>query len=211
MSSLKKSLLALLALLCLPWAVQAHGGLAIGINFGVPCYYRQYWGGYYYYRPYAVYVDAPPVVLQPAPVVAQSPTAPAPAPATASAPAPEQLRPVPTPTPTAAPAATTAGGEPRDQIDQYLRQMSSADEHIRAGAMVQLGRIKAQRAVEPISQALANDPSPAAREAAARALGLIGSSASLAALQRAAQADDDREVRHSAQFAAEVIRANLPR
>src|SRR5262249_5224114 len=195
---LKKSLLALLALLCLPWAVQAHGGLAIGINFGGPYYYRPYWGGYYYYRPYAVYVDPPPVVLQPAPVVVQSSPAPAPAPA------PEQLRPTPTPVPAPTLAPITATAEPRpEQVDQYLRQMSSADEHVRAGAMVQLGRMKAQRAVEPISQALANDRSPAAREAAARALGLIGSPASLAALQRAAQADDDREVRHSAQFAAE--------
>jgi hypothetical protein len=208
MSSLKKSLLALLALLCLPWAVQAHGGLAIGINFGGPYYYRPYWGGYYYYRPYAVYVDPPPVVLQPAPVVVQS------APAATAAPAttPEQLRPTPAavPAPTLAPIPASADPNAA-QIDQYLRQMSSADEHVRAGAMVQLGRMKSQRAVEPISQALTNDRSPAAREAAARALGLIGSPAALGALQRAAQADDDREVRHSAQFAAEVIRANMPR
>ena len=39
----------------------------------------------------------------------------------------------------------------------------------------------------------------------ARALGLIGSSKALPALQRAAQADSDRDVRHSAQFAAEVV------
>jgi hypothetical protein len=48
------------------------------------------------------------------------------------------------------------------------------------------------------------------REAAARGLGLIGAASSLEALQRAALADDDREVRHSAGFAAEVITAHWP-
>jgi hypothetical protein len=44
---------------------------------------------------------------------------------------------------------------------------------------------------------------------AARALGLIAAPPPLLAWQTAAQADEDREVRHSAQFAAEVIRGNL--
>jgi HEAT repeat protein len=122
------------------------------------------------------------------------------------------MAPAPLPAPTPLPASAVASSGPRpNQVNDYLRQLSSADEQARAGAMVQLGRMKAQQAAEPIGQALAGDRSPVAREAAARALGLIGSPASLPALQRAAQADDDREVRHSAQFAAEVIRANLPR
>jgi hypothetical protein len=37
--------------------------------------------------------------------------------------------------------------------------------------------------------------------------GLIAAPQALPALQTAAQADEDREVRHSAQFAAEVIRS----
>jgi HEAT repeat protein len=49
------------------------------------------------------------------------------------------------------------------------------------------------------------------REAAARALGLIALPASLNALQHAAQADDDRDVRRSAAFAADVIRTNMQR
>jgi HEAT repeat protein len=49
------------------------------------------------------------------------------------------------------------------------------------------------------------------REAAARALGLIALPGSLEALQHAAQADEDRDVRRSAAFAADVIRANLRR
>jgi HEAT repeat protein len=42
-------------------------------------------------------------------------------------------------------------------------------------------------------------------------LGLIASPRSLPALIQAAQADNDRDVRHSAQFAVEIIRANLQR
>jgi HEAT repeat protein len=89
--------------------------------------------------------------------------------------------------------------------------LSSPDERVRAEAMVQLGRLKAPRAVEPLTQALGSDRSPLVREAAARGLGLIAAPSSLPALQRAAQSDDDRDVRHSAAFAAEVIRASLPR
>jgi HEAT repeat protein len=67
------------------------------------------------------------------------------------------------------------------------------------------------QAVAPLVQALGNDPSPIVREAAARGLGLIGVAACLNPLQHAAMADDDRDVRRSASFAADVIRSNLPR
>jgi HEAT repeat protein len=76
---------------------------------------------------------------------------------------------------------------------------------------MQLGRLRAGRAVEALTHALEQDSSPAVREAAARALGLIAAPSSLAALQRAAGADEDRDVRHSASFAAEVIRVNMSR
>jgi hypothetical protein len=188
MQVVRKSILAALALVCLPWAAQA--GWSVGVRIGVPCY-RPYYG-YYYYSPYPVYVRPAPLIVEPAPVLQ-----PVPVPV-------ESVHTLPAPTPVPA-------TESPSQIEQYLQQMSGPDEHVRAEAMVQLGRLKAQRAVEPLSRALASDRSATVREAAARALGLIGSPASLAALQRAAQADDDREVRHSAQFAAEVIRANLPR
>ena len=39
-------------------------------------------------------------------------------------------------------------------------------------------------------------------------LGLIGATQSLTALQHAAQADSDRDVRRSAQFSVDVIRTN---
>jgi HEAT repeat protein len=62
--------------------------------------------------------------------------------------------------------------------------------------------------VDPLAATLAGDRSPAVRDAAARALGLIASPQALPALERAAQADADRDVRRSAQFAVEVIQAN---
>jgi HEAT repeat protein len=63
--------------------------------------------------------------------------------------------------------------------------------------------------VESLTRALEQDRSATVREAAARGLGLIAAPSSLTALERAAQGDDDREVRHSAGFAAEVIRSRL--
>jgi HEAT repeats len=106
-------------------------------------------------------------------------------------------------------AGTTpaSGGE----IDKALQLLSSAREHDRMEAAITLGRNKVEKAIEPLQNTLAKDTSPRVREAAARGLGLIGSPNSLKALQTAAQADDDRDVRHSAQFAAETIRANAAR
>ena len=78
-------------------------------------------------------------------------------------------------------------------------------------AAMELGRMRADRAVEPLCTLVSTDRSPLVREAAARALGLIGSQRALNALQQAAQADNDRDVRRSAQFSAEVIRTNLRR
>jgi HEAT repeat protein len=99
----------------------------------------------------------------------------------------------------------------RAEIDGYLQQLRTGDEQARAEALVRLGRIKAERAVGPMIKALNKDGSPQVREAAARALGLVAVPSSLSALQYAAQADDDREVRRSASFAAEVIRGQLQR
>ena len=72
---------------------------------------------------------------------------------------------------------------------------------------MQLGRGRAAQAVDPLAATLAGDRSPVVREAAARALGLIGSSAALPALQQAASADPDHDVRHSAGFAIDVIQS----
>jgi HEAT repeat protein len=65
--------------------------------------------------------------------------------------------------------------------------------------------MKSERAIDPLAATLAGDRSAAVREAAARALGLIGSAKALPALRAAALNDNDRDVRHSAEFAVEVV------
>jgi HEAT repeat protein len=92
-----------------------------------------------------------------------------------------------------------------------LQQLRVGDEQSRADALVRLGRLKADRATGPMIKALNSDGSAKVREAAARGLGLIAEPNTLSALQYAAQADDNAEVRHSASFAAETIRGNLRR
>jgi hypothetical protein len=186
--------LATLAVLAAPWA-PAQAGVRIGVGIGLPFpAYRPY-----YYAPYPVY--AAPVVY-PAAVVYQPaytvPAAPAPAPAAA---------PTLTPRPDVPPPLTAPGRQ--DEVDAALQQLAGGDDRGRADAALQLGRLRAGRAVDLLTRALEQDRSPAVREAAARGLGLIAAPAALTALQRAAQADEDRDVRRSASFAAEVIRANL--
>jgi hypothetical protein len=158
-----------------------------------------------------VYVAPPPVVVAPAPVYQVAPVVPVVQPVY-SAPPPPPAAPPPT---TVAAAASepelTPPPRPAGNADAHLRDLSNSDERVRAEASLQLGRMKAQQAVGPLTQLLGQDRSPAVRDAAARALGLIGAPAALSALQTAAQADDDRDVRRSASFAADVIRANLRR
>jgi hypothetical protein len=218
MRTLHKVSLAALVLGCAALgAAPARAGIAVGIGFGGPCY-RPYWGGYGWYRPYGfgVYVAPPPVVLAPAPVyaVAPAPTVvqpvysaapPPPPPATAAAPPPTAVA-ASAPEPELTPPPRLAGN-----AGAYLNDLSNPDERVRSEASLQLGRMKAAQAVEPLTRVLAHDRSPAVRDAAARALGLIGAPAALTALQHAAQADDDRDVRRSASFAADVIRGNMRR
>jgi HEAT repeat protein len=106
------------------------------------------------------------------------------------------------------PTGAAAASNPAAEIDACLQRLHSPQEKERADALVQLGRLKAERAVGPMIKALKEDASPAVREAAARGLGLVGAPWSRAALEHAAQSDPDGDVRHSAGFAAEVIRSN---
>ncbi|HEY7310771.1 MAG TPA: HEAT repeat domain-containing protein [Gemmataceae bacterium] len=198
------------------WGIGGFGlGLGAGLGLGLGAGY-----GLGYYRPYPVYVGAPPVVVQ-QPVVLQQPVVAQPAyPPSAQPPAqaPAPL-PAPRPLPSAAapsssdvtPAVATGANNGAADLDFYVQQLRGGDEQTRADALIRLGKMQAERAVGPMVKALNSDASPRVREAAARGLGLIASPSSLSALQYAAQADDDREVRRSASFAAEVIRGNLRR
>jgi hypothetical protein len=211
MFTIRKLLLAGVVLVGLPLA--AHAGGFIGVNIGIPIggcyrpyYYHPYaYPGYYYYRPYpAVYVAPPPVVVQPVPLVEAVPAQPVyPAPATAAAPT---LAPVPATT-----IRATSGETRQGEIDNCLAHLANPDEKVRADMAIQLGRLRALRAVDSLDNTLLRDPSPTVRDSTARALGLIGSNASLTALDQAAQSDGDRDVRRSAQYAAEVIRSNRGR
>jgi hypothetical protein len=237
MAWMRKISLAVLIVACCPFGA-SRAGTYIGVGFGGPCYYRPcHWGygcgwGYPgFYRPYGFGVAiAPPIVVGAAPVVVQQPTvvqqpvvvqpaytpssAPPPAAPPSQAPAP---LPMPTPTTTTDASAmpevlpTRAVGNGSMDMSTALQQLRYGDEQARADAAVVLGRMRAAQAIGPIVKALNSDSSPKVREAAARGLGLIGSPTALSALQYAAQADDDREVRHSASFAAETIRGNLRR
>jgi hypothetical protein len=204
-----KLILAVLVLAVVPWSAARAGGF-VGVSIGIPIggYYHHYpyYGGYYYYRPYpAVYAVPAPVYVQP-PLVEAAPAQPLyPTPPALAAPALASTPPL-TPVPTTVRAASGEGRQ--GDIDNCMSNLANADEKVRAEMALQLGRLHAVRAVESLNSTMAKDPSPAVRDASARALGLIGSNASLAALDRAAQEDSDRDVRRSAQYAAEVIRAN---
>jgi HEAT repeats len=178
---------------------QAGGHWGTGVNIGFPGYwgggpwYPYYGYGYPYYYPppyYPVYAaPPPPVVVQP------------PAVRTSSAEPPVYA--------TSAPVVTRAAspGPQNGEVERDLQALADPNEQVRIESVLQLGRLSAQQAIDPIAATLAGDHSPSVREAAARALGLIGSPRGMPALQRAAQMDPDRDVRHSAEFALEVVQA----
>jgi HEAT repeats len=190
-------IIALLSMLPGPMA-QAGIRIGVGIGIGYPGYYgyRPYCG---YYRPWypgiGVVVPVGPVVVPASPVVV--------GPAYYTSAPPPAL----TAVPTAAPPTLTPVGVKSVEIDRYLQHLSNPDEKARTEAVLQLGRLHATQAEGQLTQVLAADHSPQVREAAARGLGLIGSNTALPALQQAAQADDDKEVRNSARFAVDVIRS----
>jgi hypothetical protein len=188
---------SLLGLMVAGTAAQGSVRVGIGLRFGFPAYYRPWGPCYPYYYPYyppypAVYVAPAPVYI-PAPPVAAAPVPVAqPAYRAASTPPPPEVLP-----------------QPRHQegVEQLLGQLANPDERTRGESVLQLGRLKARQAVDPLAATLAGDRSPIVREAAARALGLVGSTSSLPALQQAASADPDHDVRHSARFAIDVIQS----
>jgi hypothetical protein len=191
---------------------QAHWG--VGIRIGIPICIPPCWGWGPYYASPPVFVQPAPVFVQPAPVFIQSApvvyqAAPAyapPAPA-ATQPAPTVRAVAPASAVTPAAAQTSAADDRQTEITHTLEHLRNPDEQARADAASRLGRLKAGRAVDPLAATLAGDSSPRVREAAAKALGMIGSAKALPALQRAAQNDGDRDVRHSAQFSVELVQA----
>lgn len=195
--------------------VSAGGGWSVGIGIGGPGYYPypRPWGyGYYrypgiYYRPGPVILETGPVVVQPAPVIQQVPVVTQPTYVTQPY-APAVVNP-----PANSPAVPHPPTYSSNQaiLEGHLQQLGSNDANARVEAALQLGRLKAQTATSSLETLLRRDPSPAVREAAARALGLIGSPQSLTVLKYAAQSDEDEKVRHSAVFSIDIIQSNMSR
>ncbi len=229
-----KRMLPVLAVVLFSFPGMADAGVRIGIGlgFGIPIGGYPYYGYGYPYPYYAPYAYPGPVVVQQPTVVVPSPAPVMPPPTIyqSQSPAPTSAPNVVGTAPgyTAAQPVVTSSAPPvlqtppppsgvvqssydHSAVDSLLQRLSQADENVRRDAIMDLGRMKADRAIDSLTSVLANDQSPVARDAAARALGLIGSTRSLPALIRAAQADNDRDVRHSAQFAIEVIRSQLRR
>ena len=216
-------LLTTSVLACPAWA---GWGVSVGIGCRPYGYYRPYYGYGPYYPPVVVGVGGPvvyppptvvqPVVVQPGYAVAPPPGQPVPPPPPGQAgPPPPQAQSVPLPPPDAQAAlplapVPTYSPTSRAEIDRCVAHLANPDEKARAEAVVQLGRLRAAQAVDQMTLVLTSDRSPTVREAAARGLGLIGSSAALPALQQAAQSDEDHEVRNSARFAVDVIRSRNP-
>lgn len=178
-------------------------GVAFGINVGGPAYYRPVYGPVY--RPYPVYVAPRPVIIGPAAIIYE------PAPVYIER-TPVYVQPAPvvrswSSTQDVVTASAPPMGARQAEIERYLGQLSHGDEHVRGEAVIALGRLKAEHAVDSLARVLEYDRSPLVRDSAARALGLIGSPRGLGALQNAAQGDSARDVRRSAQFAVEVIRS----
>lgn len=236
-----KKLTILLAAIALMFPTQAHAWpVRIGIGIGIPIggywgpgYYRPYYGYPYYGYPYypgypgpypaPVVVGAPPVVMAQPGMVAGT-TVPTTPPVIVGSPPPAQPAPYaptypanPTPNMPSSPGQAPISTGPvlstfsQGGVDTLLQRMNQSEESVRRDAIMDLGRMKADRAIDPLTNTLNTDSSPVVRDAAARSLGLIGSSRALPALIRAAQADNDRDVRHSAQFAIEIIRSQIQR
>jgi hypothetical protein len=186
-------------------ATPAHAHWGVGVRIGIPLFVGPYYSYCPYYAPYPVYVQpAPAYYVQPAPIVyQQAPVYVQPA-SVAVQPAPAVQTPIPV---RLAAAQAPVAEERQTEISNNLEHLRNPDEQARVDAVSRLGRLKAARAVDPLAATLAGDSSPRVREAAAKALGMIGSPKGLPALQHAALNDNDRDVRHSAQFSVELVQA----
>lgn len=174
---------------------------SIGVNLGPPpihVYPRPYYPHYPYRPSYVrpIYYEPAPIIVRPAPVIYE--------PAPVYVPAPRVVAPAPVRS-TSAPLTPVIAESSPTAIDAFVHLLRNPDEKVRADAALDLGRSNSDRAVDPLAATLAGDRSPTVRDAAARALGLLGSPRGLTALNYAGASDPDRDVRRSAQFAAEVI------
>ena len=88
-----------------------------------------------------------PVVVQPAPVLV-------PAPAVAPAYQAQAVQPAYQAQAVAAPQAIAVS---QSDVNRHLQLLANADERVRADSVMQLGRLKATQAVDPLAATLAGD------------------------------------------------------
>src|SRR5437016_5909497 len=135
----------------------ASAGIRIGVGLGFPIYpFAPYYPYYpyrpiYYYPPPAVY---PPAVYPPAVYVQPAPACVQPVPAAQAhyetPPPPVQaLPPVPIPATQHGMTQTSANG--LQEAERHLQLLSDADEKVRASSVMQLGRMKSERAIDPLA------------------------------------------------------------
>src|SRR5439155_11334339 len=101
-----------------------------------------YYGAPVVVAPAPVYVTAPPVVVTSPPTAVMA----TPPPSVAVAPVPTVVR----------ATAASAGGD----AERSLQLLTHPDEAVRRDAVMELGRVKASQAIDPLAATLAGDRSP---------------------------------------------------
>jgi predicted RNA-binding protein with PIN domain len=103
-------------------------------------------------------------------------------------------------------------GQSRDPraIAPLRDALTARDAGLRAAAALALGALRNRAPVNDLIQLLRQDGNSMVREAAARALGLIGSAQAAPALEAAAGEDTKNKVRKAARTSLEAIRARRP-
>jgi len=97
-----------------------------------------------------------------------------------------------------------------DRIPEIITVLDHENPHVRYLAAMALGILRAESAVDPLTQVLAGDPVITVRSQAAISLGQIGSDAVLEALEAARGSDPSRDVTHQCELAVHQIVSGQP-
>jgi len=95
--------------------------------------------------------------------------------------------------------------DPSDQAQRCAVWLDHHDARVRLHSVQRLRGLCVAGAIDPLLAALADDPSPAVREAAAECLAAFEAHGAMQTLQRSAQEDDDPDVRRAAALAIENL------
>lgn len=98
---------------------------------------------------------------------------------------------------------------PPDAITEALKMLNGKSYKTRRDGAMLLGRLRNPAAVGPLMDRLRNDKADAVRKSAAWALAEIGDTAAIDYLEKAAQFDDDAEVRAAARTAQQRLLSRI--